>query len=86
MRLSTLEGQVLDGKAALASAQAERDAMVSEVAAAREAGDQFRKLETAMIESSAREDAVRAKLGSSNDALKVRNERYGSLCFLLQMV
>lgn len=72
-RVSSLETQVLDGRSALASAVADRDGMVSELKAAREVGGRAGELKVAVLEATAREEALRVEMASLQSALKVKD-------------
>lgn len=78
-RVSSLEVQVLDGRAELASAQAHSEGTASELAAAREAarealgclGDMKDMKAVAAAEARAREESLNAEIANLKNALKV---------------
>lgn len=70
-RVSFLETQVLEGRAALASAHADKSGMVLELAAARGAGGRVEELQAAVVEAAAREEALRVEMSSTRSAIKV---------------
>lgn len=67
-RVSSLEAQVLDGKAELACAQAHSEGTASELAAAREAVGCLDDMKT---EAKAREEGLNAEIANLKNALKV---------------
>lgn len=73
-RVSSLETQLLEGKAALASSQADRNSIVSDLAAAREISNRVEELKAAVTESTTRERALSVKIASLKTALKVRTK------------
>lgn len=78
-RVSSLEAQVLEGRAALASTQADRDGMISELAAARKRIDQMEELKAGILEATAREGALRTHIAGIQSALKVGENQ--ELCY-----
>ncbi|CAM9220071.1 unnamed protein product [Ectocarpus sp. 6 AP-2014] len=70
LRVSSLEGQVLEGKAALASIEADRSAILSELTATREAAARAEELKAAITESTSREEALRVEMAATRNALE----------------
>lgn len=71
-RVSSLESQVLEGRAALASAEADKTGMVSELVGAREIAGRVEELKAALAEAATREEALRVEMAASKSALEVR--------------
>ncbi|CAM9700612.1 unnamed protein product [Pylaiella littoralis] len=69
-RVSSLENQVLEGRAALAVAEADRNGMISELAVARETASRVRKLNGVIEEVTTREEALRVEMTASKNALE----------------
>lgn len=70
-RVSSLEAQVLEGRAASASAEADRDGMLSELTVARDAVGRMEEVKAEMAAAMAREEALRVEVAAQNNALKV---------------
>lgn len=70
-RVSSLEAQVLEGRAVLASTEAEKDGMLSELTAARDAVGCMEGVKAEMAAAMAREEALRVEIAAQNNALKV---------------
>ncbi|CAB1112145.1 unnamed protein product [Ectocarpus sp. CCAP 1310/34] len=70
LRVSSLEGQVLEGKAALASIEADRSGILSELTAAREAAAWAEELKAAITESTSREESLRVEMAATRNALE----------------
>lgn len=70
-RVSSLEAQVLEGKAASASAEADRDGILSELRAARDAVSRMEGVKAEVAAAMAREEALRVEIAAQNNALKV---------------
>lgn len=78
LRVSSLEGQVLEGKAAVASTEADRSGILSELAATREAAARAEELKAAITESTSREEALRVEMAATRNALEVgQNKKLG---------
>ena len=71
--MSILESQVLEGRAALASTEADRSGMISELAVAKEAAGRVEEMKANMADATSREEALRAQLAASKKSLEVRN-------------
>lgn len=71
VRVSSLESQVLEGRAALASAEADKTGMVSELVVTREIAGRVEGLKAAMAEAATREEALRVEMTASKNALEV---------------
>jgi len=69
--VSALESQVLEGRAALASTEADRSGMISELAVARETAGRVEELKANVAEANTREEALRAQMVASKKALEV---------------
>ena len=72
-RVSSLEAQVLEGRAVLASAETDKGGLVSELAVAREAVGRMEEVKAEMAAAMAREEALRVEIAAQNNALTVRN-------------
>lgn len=70
-RVSSLESQVLEGRAALASAEADKTGMMSELAVTRETVGRVEELKAALAETATREEALRVEMTASKSALEV---------------
>ncbi|CAM9298740.1 unnamed protein product [Ectocarpus sp. 12 AP-2014] len=70
LRVSVLEGQVLEGKAALASIEADRSGILSELSATREAAARAEELKAAITESTSREESLRVEMAATRNALE----------------
>lgn len=70
-RVSSLETQVLERRAALASAEADKTGMVSELEVSRETAGRVEELKAAMAEAATREEALRVEMTASKNALEV---------------
>lgn len=70
-RISSLEAQVLEGRAVLATAEADRGGIVSELSAAKDAVGCMEEVKAEMAAASAREEALRVEIAAQNNALKV---------------
>lgn len=81
-RVSSLENQVLEGRAALAVAEADRNGMISELAVTRETASRVRKLNGVIEEVTTREEALRVEMTASKNALEVRGRMHSSAGFL----
>ena len=71
-RVSSLEAQVLEGRAVLASAEADRDGVLSELTVARDAVGRMEGVKAEIAAAMAREEALRVEIAAQNNALKVR--------------
>ncbi len=69
--MSALESQVLEGRAALASTEADRSGMISELAVARETAGRMEELKAKMAEATTKEEALRTQMVASKNALEV---------------
>ena len=72
-RVSSLEAQVLEGRAVLASAETDKGGLVSELAVAREAVGRMEEVKAEMAAAMAREEALRVEIAAQNNALTVGN-------------
>lgn len=79
-RVSSLESQVLEERAALAFSEADRKGMISELAATRETASRVKELEVVVAEATAREEALRVETAASKNALEVGNRTH--LCVI----
>eukprot|EP00903_Cladosiphon_okamuranus_P017656 g16259.t2 len=70
VRVSTLESQVLEGRAAIASAEADKTGMESELAATRETAGRVEELKATIAEAATREEALRVEMTASKGALE----------------
>eukprot|EP00904_Undaria_pinnatifida_P001842 jgi/Undpi1/11659/HiC_scaffold_36.g13954.m1 len=68
-RVSSLEAQVLEGRAVLASAETDKGGLVSELAVAREAVGRMEEVKAEMAAAMAREEALRVEIAAQNNAL-----------------
>lgn len=69
--MASLETKVLEGRAALASVQGEREAIAKELAAAREASARVGELKAEKVEANAREESLRTEMKTIKNALQV---------------
>eukprot|EP00752_Nemacystus_decipiens_P003758 g3461.t2 len=69
-RVSSLESQVLEGRAALASTEADKTRIMSELTVMREAASRMRELKTALAEAAAREEALRGDMTANKSTLE----------------
>lgn len=74
-RVSSLESQVLDGRAALASAEADKTGMMSELAMTRDTAGRAEELKAALAEAAIGEEALRVEMAASKSALEVGSSR-----------
>lgn len=72
--MSALESQVLEGRAALASAEADKTGMESELVVTRETAGRVEELKAAMAEAAIREEALRVEMTASKSALEVEKK------------
>lgn len=70
-RVSSLESQVLEGRGALAFAEADKNRILSELAVSRETASRVKELEAVMAEATAREEALRVEMATGRNALEV---------------
>lgn len=75
-RVSSLESQVLDGRAALASAEADKTGMMSELAMTRDTAGRAEELKAALAEAAIGEEALRVEMAASKSALEVGSSRW----------
>lgn len=73
-RVSSLESQVLEGRGALAFAEADKNGMITELAVSRETASRVKELEVVMAEATAREEALRVEMAAGKNALEVGAE------------
>lgn len=86
-RVSSLESQVLEGRAALASSEADKTGMASELVVSREVAGRVEELKAAVAEAAIREEALRVEMTASKSALEVGQNMprlSGSFTFLTQ--
>lgn len=76
-RISSLEGALLEGRAALASVETSRSAVALELADAKEAVVIMGQQKEEMAEAKVREEALRVEIDAINKTLQV-NERKGA--------
>ncbi|CAM9112685.1 unnamed protein product [Laminaria digitata] len=69
-RISSLEAQVLEGRAVLATAEADRGGIVSELSAAKDAVGCMEEVKAEVAAALTREDALRVEIAAQNNALK----------------
>lgn len=81
-RVSSLESQVLEGRAALAFAEADRGGMISELEVTRETASRVKELKAVIVEATAREEALRMEMAASKNALEVGNIMHSFVGFL----
>ncbi|CAM9143282.1 unnamed protein product, partial [Hapterophycus canaliculatus] len=91
LRVSYLESQVLEGKAALASSETDRSGILSELAVAREGSDRMEELKAAIAEVTSREEALRVELAATKSALEaaemsLKRERHASSVTRIDLV
>ncbi|CAM9184037.1 unnamed protein product [Scytosiphon promiscuus] len=83
LRVSSLETLVLEGRAALASCEADRSGVLSALAAARESSGREEELRAVVAEGTSREEALRVEVATTKSALEaaeasVKRERHSS--------
>lgn len=72
--MSSLESQILEGKAALAACEADRAGILSELAVAREVSGRVEELRAAIAEAMSREETLKVEVAATKNAIEVIHE------------